>query len=52
MNYYHYIYDFALDCFVDDCGIETGEEPLAGICKEALCPDIANYPEVPNPDEN
>ena len=50
VNYYHYIYDFLKGSFVDDTGEETQEEPLDGICKEALCPDIANYPEVPNPE--
>ena len=50
VNYYHHIYDFLNGYFVDDVGEETGEEPLAGICKEALCPEIASYPEVPNPE--
>ncbi len=50
MNY-HYIYDFTKGYFVDDMGLETGEEPLDGICKEALCPEIANYPSVPGPDD-
>ncbi|MBP5384755.1 MAG: hypothetical protein J6Y57_07260, partial [Lachnospiraceae bacterium] len=48
--YYHYIYDFSKGCFVDDTGVTTGEEPLDGICKEALCPSIASYPQVPTPD--
>ena len=50
VNYYHYIYNFLEGSFVDDTGEETKEEPLDGICKEALCPDIASYPEVPNPE--
>ena len=49
IEYYHYIYDFSKESLVDDMGEITGEEPLSGICIEALCPDIASYPEVPGP---
>ncbi len=45
--YYHYIYDFINGCFIDDTGEETGNEPLEGVYREALCPDIASYPEAP-----
>lgn len=49
--YYHYIYDFSEGHYVDDNGVETGMQPLDGICKEALCPKIASYPEVPGLNE-
>ncbi|MCR4655397.1 MAG: hypothetical protein K5770_04110 [Lachnospiraceae bacterium] len=45
--YFHIIYDFVGGTFIDDTGEETGEEPLEGTYKEALCPDMAYYPEVP-----
>ena len=45
----NYIYDFSKESLVDDIGEITGEEPLWGIYLEALCPEIANYPEVPGP---
>ncbi len=48
VNYSHIIYDFSDETFVDDFGMKCGEEPQGGICKEALCPEIANYPNVPN----
>jgi len=49
INYYHYIYDFNKGCLVDDSRGETTDEPLAGIYLEALCPEMASYPEVPGP---
>ena len=49
IEYYHYIYDFSKESLVDDMREITGEEPLPGICLEALCPDIASHPEVPGP---
>lgn len=49
ITYYHYIYDFTKESLVDEMGEITGEEPLWGIYLEALCPEIANYPEVPGP---
>ena len=48
--YYHYIYDFINGRFVDDTGQECGEEPLEGVCKKALCEEIANYPRPPLPE--
>ncbi len=50
-NFYHYIYDFDSGHLVDDTRNVSGEEPLEGICLEALCPDMANYPQVPGPDD-
>ncbi len=51
-NYRHYIYNFLDKHFVDDLGEETnGDEPLDGYCKDALCPEIANYPTVPGPQD-
>lgn len=48
--YYHYIYDFTKGYYIDDYGDEvTGDEPLMGTCAVTICPDIANYPEVPGP---
>ena len=49
IDYYHYIYDFNKGCLVDDTRNETNEEPLNGIYLEALCPELASYPEVPGP---
>ena len=46
--YSHIIYDFTDETFVDDFGEACGEETQGGICREALCPQIANYPQVPN----
>ncbi|MCR5129113.1 MAG: hypothetical protein K6B69_13540 [Lachnospiraceae bacterium] len=51
INYYHYIYSTSKESFVDDTGTETDAEPLSGIYYSSLIPDMANYPQVPGPDD-
>lgn len=49
--YYHYIYDFINGNYIDDYGDEdSGEYPQMGTYAITICPDIANYPEVPGPE--
>ena len=50
INYYHYIYSTSKESFVDDNGTETDADPLSGIYS-SLIPDMANYPQVPGPDD-
>ena len=50
IEYYHYIYDFYNDegYLVDDQREQVEDDmPCSGTCLEALCPEIASYPEIP-----
>ena len=49
--FYHYIYDMEKESLVDDNGDETDDTPLSGTYALTVCPWIANYPEVPGPDD-
>ncbi|MCR5733403.1 MAG: hypothetical protein K6G22_02245 [Lachnospiraceae bacterium] len=49
VEYYHYIYNFLDKWYISDDGEVIDAEPQSGIYLEALCPDMANYPEVPTP---
>lgn len=48
INYYHYIYNLARECLVDDASMETSDEPLEGTVLKAMCPDLATYPDDPS----
>lgn len=49
IDYYHFIYDWDKESFLDDFG-EANMEPQAGTYREALCPEIASYPQIEGPD--
>ena len=51
-EFYHYIYDFDKGYLVDDAREETDENPLPGVCRKALCPELAVYPQIEGPNGN